>query len=51
MPVRFVDVDDKVPCPYCRKDIKPFTKRYEDELRLICPICNLTIEVKKFARK
>lgn len=51
MPVMYVDVNDEELCPYCKLFIKPIIRRSEDELRLVCPKCKLTIEVRKFKRR
>ena len=51
MPVKYVDVNNEEHCPYCKKFIKPIIRRENDELRLICPKCKLTIEVRKFKRR
>ena len=44
MGVIYIEVSDR-DCPYCRKKITPKLVKYKNERRLICPRCNLTIEV------
>ena len=51
MVIYYVDIEDKMMCPYCKINIKPDFIRNDKEVRIMCPKCKLTIEVKKYARR
>ena len=37
--------NEKQQCMYCREWIVPYIERSKEEIRTICPKCNLTLEI------
>ena len=50
MSVIYIDVKERK-CPYCKLNITPRLVKLDKERRLICPKCNLTIEVFKEGKR
>lgn len=47
---KVIDVEKQM-CIYCHKDIFPSIETNRNEIRLICPKCDMTLEIIKRGRK